>query len=429
LSGLASLLEKSLLQQREDVADESRFGMLGMIQEYALEQLTEKDQADVIQRRHAGFYLALAEKAQPGLTGAQQVEWLDRLEVEHDNLRAALRWSLQRGRVETASRLGGALWRFWQVRGYLSEGRVWLEKILEAARCTSTPTSARVQALHGVGVLAYEQGDTGRAQGYFEDCLALRRQLGDKRGIAASLNNLANIAFVQGDYARAITIYEESRTLWQELGDKWGLATCLNNLGLLAHYQGDNERARSFYEESRTLSHELGDRRGGALALNNLGDVARSQCDYVRAETLYAESLGLWRELGDKRGVAASLVNLGEVAQEQRDHARARAHYRAGMTLYHEVNETAGIAMCMDRLAETAGAQGKPIRAAQLFGAAQGLREAASVVLAHTYRVENEKQVAAVRAQLDMPVFMAAWNHGRSLTLDEAIGLAFKEDG
>jgi tetratricopeptide (TPR) repeat protein len=429
LTGLTSLLEKSLLQYREDLTDESRFAMLGTVQEYALERLTEHDQADVIQGRHAEFYLGLAEQAQPGLTGARQVDWLDQLEAEHDNLRAALRWSLRCGQVEIALRIGGALWRFWQVRGYLSEGRAWLEKALTAAKSSATPAAVSAQALHGVGVLAYEQGDVAQAQKYFEECLAVRRESGDRRGVAASLNNLANIAFVHGDYARATAIYEETRLLWQELGDKWGLATCLNNLGLLAYTQGQTERARAYYEESLSLSHGLGDRRSAALCLNNLGELARKQKDFMRAETLYAESMTLWRELGDKRGVAASLNDLGEVAKDQGNDARALSLFRASLALYQEVKEAAGIAMCLDSLAEAFRRQDQLVRAAQLYGAAQALRQAAGVVLSHRYSVEYDQSVAAVCAQLNEPAFTAAWDQGRVMTLDQMIACAMDEQG
>lgn len=427
LSGLSSLLEKSLIQHREGPADESRFVMLETIREYALAQLTERDQAEVIQQRHAEFYMTLAEQAQSGLTRPEQVEWLDRLEAEHDNFRAALGWSLQREQVDLALRIGGALWRFWQVRGHLSEGRAWLEKALTAAHECPASTAVCARALHGVGVLAYEQGDTARAQSYFEECLALRRELGDQRGVAALLNNLANIAFVQGDYARAMATYEESRSLWQALGDKWGLVTCTNNLGLLAHFQGEDDRARVFYEASLALAREVGDRRSVAICLNNLGDLARNQQDLARAEMLYAESMALWRELGDKRGVAASLSNLGEVARDQGDYARARALYRAGLELCHEVQEMAGLAMCLDGLAEVCRRQGQLVRAAQLYGAAHALRESAGVILPHKHRFERDRMVEVLRAALDEPAFTAASNQGRTMTLDQIVTLALED--
>jgi tetratricopeptide (TPR) repeat protein len=371
--------------------------------------------------------MALAEQAQPALTGSRQIEWLDRLETEHDNVRAALQWSLQRGHVEIGARLGGALWRFWQVRGFLSEGRAWLEKVLEAARASSVPRSTCVQAVHGAGVLAYEQGDIDHAQMYFEDSLILRNALGDKRGMAASLNNVANIAIIRGDYARAMSIYEESRDLWQEIGDTWGLATCLNNLGLLAHYQRDYACAEAFYEQSLSLSRESGDKRNAAVSLNSLGDVMREQNALDRAETFYAESLACWRELGDKRGMATSFNNLGLLAHARGDYSQALGFCRQGLALCREVGEQNGSAMCLDRMAQALGALGQAASAAQLMGAAQAIRIAANVVMAHDYRLEHDEMVRALRAQLDEPAFTAAWNQGRAMPLDQVIAYAMED--
>ena len=426
--GLASLVEKNLLQQKEGPADGSRFGMLATLQEYALERLTESDAAETISRRHAEYYRALAEEAQPVLVGPRQVEWLDCLEVEHGNLRAAMQWLLLRGYTANALRIGGALWKFWQVRGYLSEGRSWLEKALAAAQCDELSPSVCVQSLYGAGVLAYEQGDVGRAKVCSEESLRLWRELGDKRGIAQSLNSVANVAFVQGDYARAMALYTESRLIWRELDDQPGLATCLNNLGLLAHYQGDNERARSFYEESLALSRSTGDRRSQALCFNNLGDVARAQQDLTRANALYAESLKLWRELGDKRGVISSLNNLAELAHDQGDVERMITMYRESLALGYELSESKEMTISLDSLADAFNRRRQSRLAAQLLGGSDALRESRGVVVPHQYHADYERIVSEVRAGLDPQVFMSAWNQGRAMPLDRVIALAFDQE-
>lgn len=427
--GLASLVDKSLIQSCPGPAPASvsRFVMLATLQEYALEQLTEMDAADTILRRHAEYYRALAEQAWPGLVGPTQVEWLDHLALEHDNLRAAMQWSLTRGYTETALRMCGALWKFWQVRGFLSEGRAWLEKALAVAECEDMPPTVCVQSLYGAGVLAYEQGDLGRAAECFQDSLRLWRAAGDQRGVAQSLNSVANVAFVQGDYARAMAIYEESRAIWQTLHDLPGLATCLSNLGLLAHYQGDDERARAFYEESLMLSRSTGDRRNQAIGLNNLGDVVRAR-DLARAAELYAESLKLWHDLGDNRGVTSSLNNLAQVARDQGDLERTISFYRDSLALCYELSEYKEMSISLDGLADAFHRRRQARLAAQLLGASDALRESRGVVMPQSYGAEFALIVSQVRASLTPPVFVSVWREGRALPLERAIGLAF-DDG
>ncbi len=203
LDGLASLRDQSLVQQEPalDPEDEPRFTMLETIREYALERLAANGETEETSRRHAGYYLALAEAAEPELRGPAQGVWLTRLETEHDNLRAALHWSLESGAEETALRLGGALWRFWYMHGHLSEGRRWLEMAL--AKSSAVPASVQAKVFNGAGNLAYGQSDYARAAAWHEASLALQRDLGDKAGLAASLTNLGNIAWSQGDYVRA----------------------------------------------------------------------------------------------------------------------------------------------------------------------------------------------------------------------------------
>lgn len=249
LDPLEALVAKNLLRRAAD--GEPRLMMLQTIREYSLEQLSASGEEDAVRGEHACYYLALAEAAEPRLTTGEQVSWLDRLETEHGNLRAALGWFLDRGESEAALRLGVALWRFWYVRCYLSEGRKWLE---EALAMDGGATDLRARALDGAGHLAWCQGDFERAAALREESLALSRKLGDKAGIAASLNGLAWVARMRGDYAVSRSMLEEALAIHRELDARRGLAESLFLLGATDTFEGKNqEAARSLLEEALAL--------------------------------------------------------------------------------------------------------------------------------------------------------------------------------
>jgi predicted ATPase len=382
VEGLTSLIDKNLLRQGEG-RTEPRFVMLQTIHDYARERLEESDEAPAVRRAHGEYYLALAEEAEPQLTGAGQAAWLERLEEEHGNLRAALSWAQEAVQGEMALRLAGALWWFWYVRGYLSEARAWLAGALSQTE-TAERTAARAKVLEGAGVLAWAQGDNASARSLHEESLAINRGLGDKRGIALSLNNLGLVAHDQGDYASARSLLEESLALRQEIGERPGIAQSLHNLGLVAHDQGDYASARSLYEESLVLRQEIGERPGIAQSLNGLGMVVLDEGDEALARSLFEESLALFRELGDRRGLASSL--------------EAFAALRA--------------------------AAGMMTQAAHLWGAAEALREAIRLPRPPGDRSRYERYVTAARRKLGEAGFSAAWAEGRAMTLEEAVALA-----
>jgi len=383
LDRLASLMNKSLL--RMDVAGhgEPRFGMLETIREYALERLAESGDEEESRRRHAGYYLALAEAAEPELTGPAQGMWLERLEDEGDNLRSALRWARESGEIDTGLRLAGALWRFWYMRGYQREGRGWLEDLLAlTAKGPGGPArAARAKAFNAAGVLAYYQGDCVRAIALHEESLALRRELADKQAIASSLHNLASNVALCGDHERAVELYEESLALSRDLGAKLAIAATLSNLGDIAREQGAYGRATALSEESLALMRELGDTWGIALLLTNLGRLAREQRDYGRAAVLYAESLALYRRLGDKSEVIACLQDVAALI------------YR----------------------------QGQAEQAARLYGAVAAGRDANGHALSPVDQARFERDVAALRATLGDDSFTGAWMEGRALPLERMV--------
>ena len=463
LEGVRSLIDNSLLRKEETANGEPRFIMLETIHEYATEKLEESGEAKQVQGGHSVYFMRLAEEAEPHLKGPEQQEWLDRLEEEHDNLRSALQWARESDDEEavvTGLRLGGALWQFWAVRGYLNEGWAQLSGLLKAAHARSVEANeerglkerespiykaSRAKALNGAGILADLLGDYVSARSVHEEGLALRRELGDKKGIAASLNNLGSLAQQQGDYVSASALYEESLALKRELGDDWSVAISLSNLGLVAQQQGDYVAARSLYEESLNLARELGDKAGIAISLNNLGLVAHLQGDYTSARSLYEESLALKRELGDKRGAAISLSNLGLVAVEQGDYTPASSRFEESLTLRRELGDKWGIALSLAGLGGVAvalgsasysrssaigetGEAGEIGRGVRLLGVVEALLESIGAVLEAEDRLPYERAVASARALLGAEEFERLWALGRAMTMEQGIEYALRHD-
>ena len=340
---LQALAGKSLLQEREGGDGAPRFWMLETIREYAREKLEAGGQAPALDRAHALYYTGLAEEAEPHLLGAGQQEWMARLEVEYDNIGGALQWARTQGvqgqveAAEIALRLAGAFWRFWYVRGYISEGREQLDGALAAAAGAlglsapgtlpdpANPPAERRRAqqalaarvFNGGGALATRHGDYPMARAQYEQSLALREALGDRKGVGGSLNNLGGIAHLQGEFDRAWTLFVQSLAIKRELGDQRGVAYALNSLGTVAFSTGDNAAAARYFQESLEIKQALGDQAGAALSVDNLGLVAYEARDYAGARAFHEQSLAMRRELGDKWGIAKTLDNLGNVAYRE----------------------------------------------------------------------------------------------------------------
>jgi tetratricopeptide (TPR) repeat protein len=373
--------------KQAEVHGEPRFAMLETIREYAGDRLLAVGEVERVRERHRDYFLALAEEAEPKLKGAEQAEWLRRLEGEHENLRASLDWSLAEAGSEGGLRLCGALARFWFTRGHLSEGREWCVRALSKAGGDER-TPARAKALNAAGALAHFQGDYPAAQARFEESLAIRRELADRSGIARSLNGLANVAHEQGDFASARTLHEECLAIMRELEDRWGIARSLAGLGNVTHEQRDFASAQALYEESLAIWRELGERRAIAHSLNNLGNVASVQGVYSAARALYAESLATSVELGESRAIAHSLEGLADVN----------------------------------------AALGSSLRAVRIWGAAGRLREEIGSPLRPNKRPGYDRRMAASRAALgDDAAFDRAWQEGRALPLEQAIKLALED--
>ncbi|HZS00248.1 MAG TPA: tetratricopeptide repeat protein [Chloroflexota bacterium] len=372
LDGVDSLVAKSLLRH-EEAADgaEPRFQMLETIREYALERLAERSEADTLRRRHVEYYLALAEQAAEYAFGPEQDRWLGRLELEHDNLRAALKW-LQTDAADddTAVRLAGALWPFWYVRGYLSEGRAALNEALARGR----PGTAAARALNGAAILNWFQGDQGRAVAYVQESLALARASGDQRGLAFSLAIMGEMALFQDGPERGTPLLEESARLFRALGDRWGVALASLFLGQAALRQDDHERAEALVEESLGLFREVRDKWGTGFSLGILGMVARYEQRYERAAALFEEALPLQRGLGDKMGVAGSLLNLGMVARDLGEYDRARGLVEQALEVFRPLGHRWNTSEALEVLGEIAQRQGDYARAVALHDEALALR-------------------------------------------------------
>jgi predicted ATPase/class 3 adenylate cyclase len=310
--GVSSLLDKSLLRQEEGPEGEPRFVMLETIHEYAREKLQESGEAEVIGRAHTEYFLALAEEAEPELVGTDQVSWMDVLEAEHDNLRAALSRSLEAGDSGSALRIGGALWRFWNVRGHFSEGRRWLTAGLSGEGAAAL--SLRARASLGLGYLELRQGDYPRAVEDLEVSHSLYREIGDRRGEAYALCFLGWIALDRNEFDRAEELLEESLALSRAAGTARDVSVSLNALAMLKVYRGDHERATAMQEECLSLAREAGDVQIIAVLTYNLGFTAAMTGEYERAEAFVREAQALFREVGD-RGMAPLASNrLGFLA-------------------------------------------------------------------------------------------------------------------
>lgn len=424
---LDSLVAKSLVQQTHSPEGVSRYWLLATIREFAREQLEISGEAGELQQRHKSYCVQMSEEAEPMLRGAQQAAWLDTIEAEYGNVQAALECCLQAGDATSGLRIAGALWRFWMVRGYLTDGRRQIGAMLDLpydGEATELYSRARAKALNAVGVLAGIQGDYSAARAFFEEAVALFRQLGDTPTVAGILSNLGNIAKSLGEYGRARALQEESLAIRRELGDRQGIANSLANLGNVAHAQGDYVSARKLYEESMVVQREMGDNWSIANSLNNLGVVAQEQNDLEAARLFFQQSLDMRRELGDKRGIARSLHNLGTVAKDIKSYNEAITLTGESLAIYHELEDKPGIALCLESLAVLLSLQGKWQRAVLLWGAAEVLRETLGTPMPAANQALHDMRVIAARERLGDVVFNMTWRKGRATPLEEAIALA-----
>jgi len=420
LEGMSSLVDKSLVQQVESSGAESRFVLLDTVREYGLECLARSGEQQEIKRAHAAYCLVVAEECASRAANPADAEWAEALEAEHENCRAALEWLTQEGNVDWGLRLGTALFQFWELREYLSEGLYALRRLL-SLKGAAERSAMRARALFSAGVLGNEQGDCEAARAMFEESLAIAREQSDARGSGIALNALAAVARNRGGLEESRKLFEESLAVWRSLGDRISLARSISNLANVLKLQGDYEKASSLYEHCLTIFRELGDRTGIAWTLNYRGDVsfARGELDLARAR--YEESLAAFQEMDDKWGTAGCFADLGNLARDQGDYETSRAHYAESMKLFQELGQKRGVARLLDCVACSAVLQSQPERALRLAGAAASMRRALGTSPNPAEQASLEKALEKARKSLAQAVAAGGWMDGWTMPAEKAI--------
>jgi predicted ATPase/DNA-binding SARP family transcriptional activator len=386
LEGLSALVDESLVRQRETFAGEPRFSMLEIVREYALERLSASGDGDETRRRHLEHFVSFAEEAEPKLADRDQIAWFDRLEDEHDNLRAALAFALASDDPSSALRLAVGVRRFWQIHGYLVEGRQALESALAAT--PDVPSELRANALNMSGILAGEQGEFDAARVSFKSALEDAHAVGATRVISSALVNLGNLAF----------------------------------------FGGELDAARDLYKESIEYFASLDDIRGQALAKENVGLMALTAGDVPEAVTWLTAALELAREVGDDREIGAASRSLAAAMIELGDSARATSLLAESLALARELGEPHGIAVCLDTFAGLAATADEVERAATLFGASDAARASIGAKRQPDHQILYDRWLARTLARLDTKTYATHYENGRALTLDEACALALGHD-
>ncbi|MBC8065610.1 MAG: tetratricopeptide repeat protein [Chlorobia bacterium] len=379
---IMSLVDKSLV-----IADSgqvgTRYRLLQTVRDYALDRLLVTGGVEQVRSAHRDFFYGLTVSAAGHLRGIDQKSWLDRLESEHDNLRAAIQWSVMQGDMEEKGlQMCSNLYYFWWIRGHLSEGKSWHQQLLQV-------TSGR----HSIA-----------------------------RGNA--LQTGGNFALYQGDYATAKELFEQSLDVCQGLGSAFDIAVSLHNLAHVAHLKGDLAEAKPLYEQSLTIRRELNDQNGMTATLNNLANVAQDLGDFGGARAMHEEALAVRRSLGGDQAIAQTLQNLGNLATELRDFASSRRYYHETLTLTRELRDIRSLYQTLHGFAELASQTGKPVAAANLWGSAEALRESIGIPIYDLDRERQEREYDRARAVLGTDEFRQEWNRGRAMTLDDACDFA-----
>jgi predicted ATPase len=382
LDVLTALVDASLLRERPGARGEVRFAMLEVVREYAVERLEERGESEQLRRRHAEHYADLGERAEPELTGAEAVRWLEHLEAEHDNIRAALAWAGAAGDRELELGLAGSMHYFWRLRGYLTEGRRWLEPAV--SRKGVAPAGVRARALTALSAIVDRQGEHERCVRLLEEALDLFREAGDDRRAARTLSELGGAAVLTGDLDRATALFEETLPVFRAAEDRRAEMVTLSNLGAVANLQGDYERGRRLTEEALALARKGGDLDQTGISLHNLGRAALAQGDRDEATRFFDESLGISVELG-----------------------------------YREL-----VANCLEGLAEVAAAHGDPERSARVVGAAEAVLADLGAHFGPEEQQGYERTLARLSAALGADVLEALRAEGAALPLDNAVALA-----
>ena len=422
---MSSLLDKSLVQQTEQGEGEPRFGMLETIREYCLERLSDSGEEQATRRSHAAYCLVLGEEGNPDLNETERAGWLARCDIEHDNFSAALDWLAQSSNVAWSFRLCIALFRFWERREHLAEGRARLESLLRMSG--SGFARERANVLVYLSTFATVQRDFPAAAGFAERGISIYQKLGDQWGIAVAMNAQAIIAWDRQDHPAAQIHFDESLARWRALGDKVAIARCLHTFANFVRGRGDYARARTLLEEAGRIFETLGDRSGAAWSLNQRGDIAREEGDVAGARELYQRALSAFREAHDQWGVARSLTDLAQIACDERDHVTAHAAYREALSLFVNLGHKRGIARDLEGFACSALAQRDPARALAIAGAAAHLRQWIGAPLMPAEQAKLDEKLQPAWTSMNEADSKAAYARGWAMSLDNAIKYALEE--
>jgi predicted ATPase/DNA-binding winged helix-turn-helix (wHTH) protein len=423
--GLSSLVDKNLIQRMDRAQAEPRFAMLETIREYAFECLVDSDEQPATRRAHAAYCLVLAEEGNPELSAADRSGWLAHCDAEIDNFRFALDWLFEIQDLDWGLRLCVALFRFWDMREHLTEGRTRLETILRMAGAERSRERARVS--HFLGALTTAQGDYPAAESFLQQSLSLYEELADQSGIAASLNALAVSARDRGDYSAAQNNFERSLACWRLRSDRSAIARCLHNLANVAKVRGDYARAQKALREATEIFAELGDRNGAAWSINQQGDIARAQGDVVTARELYERALLAFREAGDQWGSARSLTDLASIDCERGGYLAAHSAYREALEIFAGLGHRRGAARALEGFACLALAQGQAMRALKLAAAATRLRQMISAPLPPAEQLRLDQTLLPAWETLSEPEGKCVWAEGFAMSLEKAIQYSLEE--
>jgi len=425
LDGVASMMDKSLLRQVNAAHEEQRFVMLSTIREYALECLRTSPDEAVTRKAHAAYCIVLAEES---IESVQRAEWLARFDAEHDNFRAALDWLIKSGDAAWGFRLGNALFRYWEAREFLTEGREFIAALLKLPH-SPQDRKARARTLFAASVLSGEQGDYAAAHAFSVECIETARAVDDQHCAAVALNAMGVNARDRGDIGGAVSLFEENLKIWRGLGDTGAIARAISNLANTCKVQGDYPRAAGLYDESMAIFRDLGDHSGVAWSLNSKGELARAMGDLAQARVLYEQSLEAFRQTDDLWGIAGTLNDLGHLHAESGDHQEAQRLYAESLKHFQSLSHQRGVARALESFAMSGAAQGRAHFALRMAGAAAALRQRLKAPLTPSEKARLEAALAQARQQAGVDQSSVTWLQGWSLSPEDAAAEALSHCG
>jgi predicted ATPase len=423
LEGVASLVDKNLLQRVDLSGEVSRFAMLETIREFGLEALTSSGELAPTRRAHAAYCLVLAEEGDGAVTAEQRTHWLTLCDAEHDNFRAALDYLTDSGDAEWALRLGRALFVFWDQREHLAEGRARLSAIVTLPRAAHD-AKMRAEALRAAGSLANNLGDFEPAIALHREALDIYRELHDQRGVIAQLNSLGVSEHLREHNATARTWFERCLAACREVGDPRAIAAALNQLANVLRAEGELTRAAALLVEAQEIFQGAGYVAGVAWSHNQRGDVARDRGELGEARRLYEQGLAMFQDVGDAWGLGRSLADLGHLYCELGDHAESHSYFAQALGVFGDLGHQRGIANVLDGFARLAVRQRHAERALMLAAAASQVRLKLGVAVRPGSREQQDRTLVEAREQISPAAAAAASASGRRMSLEQACGLA-----